>query len=422
MNPLLSDSLKEILINMSNKEDIPIVNDILKANAIVETIKDLEGQKERKDCVSFLDKIIDELKIKLKNYITNEVSCLSFRGEDAFISFLPKDKPLFYNSSGQWSRDNRQTGKPARIFQKLLAKKYSCAEFEDFQNKFRAYVLNVDFKIVSGSEITDCYNENNYFSCKGTLGKSCMRYENCDYYFGVYEDNAKMLVAFKENKVAGRALIWEIDGKTYMDRVYTYVDYMYDQFIDYAEKNKWYHRENNDLLYYEEDQFWVGPENNYTETFLNGDLCIKLTRHYDAFPYMDSFRYYDCDTNTLYTTNRAGTVSLMNTDGTIPVLRYCVNCGASFEANNDEVFPDELYYSRYDGNYYCENCCWRSEYTDEYYPNNINMIYVYGAHTEWQASETEIQPDWEQIGKDYYITSEFTQEELEYIKAQNGID
>lgn len=401
MKPLLSDSLEKILSDMANKENIPIVSDILTANTIIKTINSLE-EKKANDPILILDKFIDEFTIKLNNYVTDEVRCLSIRPTDATLSFLPKDKPLIYNDDGKWSRKNRQVGKPAKIFQKLLVRKYSCSELENFQNKFKACVLDVCFKIVSGKEITDCYNEKNYFSNTGTLGKSCMRYDECENYFKVYEDNAKMLVAFKENKVAGRAIIWEINGKTYMDRVYTYIDYMYDQFINYAETQEWYHRENNDLLYTDECQYWVGPENNYSKSFINSDLCISLPTHYDEFPYMDSFRYYDADTNVLYTTPHSNTVPLDNTNGQIPVLIYCDNCGCSFLASDEDEIPEDLSYCNYDGNFYCSNCCWQSSYDGQIYPNSIREVAVHFSNSIIYVPETKIEGNWEEIGGEYY--------------------
>ena len=77
-----------------------------------------------------------------------------------------------------------------------------------------------------------------------------MRYTECQKYLDIYVDHCKMLVLLNKNtdKISGRAIIWEIDGKTLMDRVYYTEDHMLDIFINYAKEHKWYYRESNSLL------------------------------------------------------------------------------------------------------------------------------------------------------------------------------
>jgi hypothetical protein len=65
-----------------------------------------------------------------------------------------------------------------------------------------------------------------------------MKHDDCQKYFEVYEENAQMLVLVKDGKLLGRAVVWTIGPDIYMDRVYTYIDYLTQTFINYAEDNK----------------------------------------------------------------------------------------------------------------------------------------------------------------------------------------
>ena len=52
--------------------------------------------------------------------------------------------------------------------------------YEDFSNWIKNEILEAgNFVLVSGSDITKYYNEENYYEVKGTLGNSCMRHSEC---------------------------------------------------------------------------------------------------------------------------------------------------------------------------------------------------------------------------------------------------
>lgn len=178
---------------------------------------------------------------KVDSLITEYGRAVTLKPGTFEASFTPEDKELIYNSSGNWSPQNRQTIRPTKLFRKILKKEFKERPYEIFCNRLKAHANNFDnFRIVSGEDITKYYCENEYFTDSGTLGQSCMRYPECgnNGFFEVYEDNAKMLVLFKENKVIGRALLWEWDGKTFMDRIYVAYDYLVNTFIEYAKANK----------------------------------------------------------------------------------------------------------------------------------------------------------------------------------------
>lgn len=192
---------------------------------------------------------------RINELVTDEVRALSIRKDIFEISFTPKGKELYYSSEGTWSRENRQTGKPGRVIKKLMKFDYKERDIEIFNNLLKAHMIKLnEFRIVDGSDITKYYNEDSYYKCLGSLGNSCMRYEECEPYFTVYEDHAKMLVCFRDGLVAGRALVWEIGDETFMDRVYVCDDYLEEQFFIYAKEHKWCVRDDNSLLHSGDNQ------------------------------------------------------------------------------------------------------------------------------------------------------------------------
>lgn len=295
------------------------------------------------------------------------------------IAFTPKGKDLVYSNeaAGTWSRENRQTGKPGRIIRKLLVNDYKERDIELFNNQLKAEIMSLgDFQIVSGEDICKWYHSDNYYKISGTLGNSCMKYDECQCYFDVYKDLAKMLICVKGNKLLGRAILWEIDGQTYMDRVYVCMDYLEEQFYQYAMEHKWTIRESNSLLYDENSQLWLEASDNYTSP---KDLDLKLIckRMYDKFPYMDSFRYFDPDTLTLYCSfPNFVTIWLSNTNGYYYEITSitCTCCGETIRCREDDDCP--FYWSEYLGGYLCEDCAVYNDWIDDYISHRTSVISV----------------------------------------------
>lgn len=371
VNPILSDSLRELIEEMKEKYEDPIVDEILKLDDYVREIRGhYYGQY-----------LCEVLMDGLRALTTFEVSALSLRQEnDTFeVSFLPKDKPLEYNGNN-WSRKNRQTGKPGKIFQKLLVREFKQKEWEDFSNHFKACACCCNnFEIVEGKDIAKWYNQDNYYACKGTLGNSCMRYDFCGSYFKLYEDRAKMLITTKNGGLTGRAIVWEMeDGIVLLDRIYTCFDYLENCFIEYAKEHKWWIRDDNSLLHTGDDQYWYSPDDDYSQC-TSREFKITLDKHYDYFPYVDSFRYYDENTNTISTrSDFEYTASLDSTDGEIygRTEYVCEYCGHT-ELGYDDEAPDCMCWSEYDDCWYCEDCCWYSDGLDSYVSNGEARISVY---------------------------------------------
>lgn len=354
---LLSDSFANFLETIINKENDPIIIELLRCHYLIINYNLLKD-----------DNIIkDKIKELIDSKLTDFGRQLTIRLNSFEISFLPKNKLPIYKENGIWSRENRQTGKPVRIIQKILKTKFSNAQYEVFNNLFRSYFLtDAKFKVIDGEDIRKYYLVDNNIEL-ATLGNSCMRYSSCQDFLDVYVDNCKMLILLRPdiNKIIGRALLWKIDNSIYMDRVYYSYDYIYPMFIDYAKSNNWYIRNSNCLLDSGDTQYWKGPDDNYQDDKLKY-LFIKVGI-YSELPYIDSFRYYK--SGVLYDYPPDSDYECCDcTDGSTSVVNtYIVECNVC--GCEEEVYegyePDNLMYSDHDDCYYCIRCGQYIEYIDD---------------------------------------------------------
>jgi len=134
-------------------------------------------------------------------------------------------------------------------------------QIEEFTNQWKSAweVLNdafMKFDVVSGYDIVKWYDENNYESDESTLGGSCMRYDYCQEFFGIYSENSdvvKLVILYsdingkiKDGKytaptIKGRAILWKTNqGDMFLDRIYTNNDSDVELFKQFAEKNGWW--------------------------------------------------------------------------------------------------------------------------------------------------------------------------------------
>lgn len=280
---------------------------------------------------------------------------------DAFeVSFLPKGCTPEYTKSGRWAKKNRQSGKPGKIIQKVIGTGvFSNSDYEKFVYALKALWSygGYEIKLVKGEDIRYWYNSENYYAITNTLGNSCMSHEECSGYFDLYctQPECQMLIALKENKLAARALVWTIEDKTFMDRVYYIEDSLYNIFVNYAKENKWYIRESNCLLSDGDDQRFLSPKDNYTEP-VTEHFVLNLVKIYHEWPYIDSFRYLDLEEKVLTTYLRHNTYTCSFTDGNYKDSEdwdeeyQCENCGCLC---SDE---DELVYSEYFDTPGCTSC------------------------------------------------------------------
>lgn len=231
-----------------------------------------------------------------------------------------------------------------------------------------------DFHLIDKKEITKYYNEQTYFKSTSTLGSSCMRYDSCGDFFKIYEDHAKMLVCIKNNKLLGRAIVWTIGDIIILDRIYVCEDYLQEQFTEYAKDHKWWIKEHNCLLENGDWPMWLTPSDDY-ENPIRYDFTINLKEHYSYFPYVDSFRYYDIETNSISTNPDHGYIRLCDTYGgyTSAKYYYCEHCNREGFYWNDSCDDDLFRYSRYLSTYLCSDCSYYNDTIDDYVPINAKV-------------------------------------------------
>src|SRR6187402_3220606 len=132
---------------------------------------------------------------------TEEIDYLSLRA-DGNISYLPADRQLKYNADGQWCRQGRQDGKPAKVIRKLFTKKalklFKDSDFEGFANSYKAkFSDRLSFQLRINRDIPDVYDMD-IAPGGGSLNNSCMNGEGD--YLDIYKycDSLRILILVDE--------------------------------------------------------------------------------------------------------------------------------------------------------------------------------------------------------------------------------
>lgn len=217
------------------------------------------------------------------------------------ISYLTTDRiaQIENTSSGDyWTSSKRFHCKPGGFVSKIF-KNIDAKEVEIFSNLYKTFtaVKEFDFRIVKGDEIKKYYLEENYHKQNGSLGASCMKHQNCQDFFSIYCDNSNvsMLIMLSSNeKLMGRALLWESESNKIMDRIYTISDYEYvGHFTKWASDNGYMHRVYQNWA--NSIQFVDGKDE------IEKEFSIQLTNwEYKKYPYLDTFKWLDVSTGKLY--------------------------------------------------------------------------------------------------------------------------
>lgn len=195
------------------------------------------------------------------------------------------------------SRNNIKVGRFARALLTKADIDFSDKDIEEFTNIYKAtYDFSKDklkqFDIVKGSDIAHWYDGDLYVYGGGGLNNSCMASVNSDYFdIYVYNENVSMVILYSDdgtiedgkyrsNKIKGRAILWdaELDGSEikFLDRIYTTHDSDIELFQQFADSNRFIHRE---------------PARK---------MIVKLERwEFDYYPYMDTMCYLSESDSTL---------------------------------------------------------------------------------------------------------------------------
>ena len=167
-------------------------------------------------------------------------------------------------------------------------------EIEDFVNGVVAYLKANRFgdetviEQVKGEHIRFWYNGQNYQSTQGELGNSCMAYQDCQDFLDIYCENpdkvSLVILRSKENKLIGRALLWNLDsGERFMDRAYSIVNSDSVVLRDLARKNGWLYKQGKHTIMKGNSE-------------INKAISVTLENHeFEYYPYMDTLKYLSWD-------------------------------------------------------------------------------------------------------------------------------
>lgn len=218
---------------------------------------------------------------------------------------IRSESPLRYRGALDHADPYEKARNPiklGRFINNIFPGKFTAKEVEDFVNKFKSTLVQSGEKFieVSGEEIAEWYDYNNYKVMNGSLGSSCMaRAEKRT--FEIYTSNpevCRMLVLLEDDKLIGRSLIWKLntsdnDAEYFLDRQYTIKDSDVEKFRAYAVERGWAYKTHNNHHSLEVVTF--NGESEYT------DMTVQLNKKdYYRFPYVDTFRRYDPKTGILH--------------------------------------------------------------------------------------------------------------------------
>lgn len=375
------------------------------------------------------------------------------RADDSYcISYLALGKEPEYSANGKWTRKNRQQGKIGKIiknfiepYSDLMGTKLSNQDIELFVNDLKAIISNknLKFKLVKGEEIRTYYHECNYatFCTSNPLWNSCMRYDGCQEYFDIYVDNndCEMLIMFdstvSEEKIVGRALVWNKDGEKYVDRRYYMLDSYHTSMIDYIRSQQWNYKKFNsydddfakDFLCYDKE----------TNDYLLKEITLSYNYNhtFEYFPYSDTVKYFQGRmlTNDIDLVEGDEYYKLVCTSGDYEIndeedTMICEYCGERVDVNETIYIPFYGYVCEHEAVFdYLDNPILASdaldvlatEYESEYvHENDIEKVailyngrYYFLPHvrssspivelTEEEFEETK--GEYEYISDNYYI-------------------
>jgi len=270
-------------------------------NLILETIL-TSDDKFRRILIDLEDtnKVASALNSLLFTDVKTNYNSLRVTDRNDMIEFIPDSQfKRIENWKDAFSKKGNKTtiGKLSRSILKDNGYTFTDSEIEEFVNLFKAkYDSEKEnselFKIISGEDITFWYNGDNYVpGYRSPLHKSCMRYEECETYFGIYVENpdkCQMVIYLDEDKkLKARAILWKLDyseeGYDYfLDRIYYCEESDKNLLIDWVKK---------ELSEYSIGNYY---DDAYTEMYVN----LKSFK-FDKYPYVDTLSYLNINTGKL---------------------------------------------------------------------------------------------------------------------------
>lgn len=252
---------------------------------------------EMKDKCFLASKMLEENITDTKPDFANYISIAS---DPTKLSYLTSDRLQKLNEEGVdlWKTSSRYLGRPATVIRKIF-ENISDRDVEIFNDYYRSIMTRIrfDMKVVDGEDIKKYYLHNSYSEQSGSLGVSCMKYDSCQKFLDIYVENpdlVKMLVMLdQEQKIMGRALLWNLEDEKIMDRIYT----INDNELPFHFK-KWANQNDYSYKYEQKWNNTIMFESNGIK--MNKEITFKLKNwDYSYFPYFDTFKFIDLDNGNI---------------------------------------------------------------------------------------------------------------------------
>jgi hypothetical protein len=322
--------------------------------------------------ISFIEQTKDESKVSkyLHHYIydnqvvtrhirADKINYLTFRKNGA-ISYLPFGRELKLTDNGEWARDGRQEGKPAKtitqIMRGAMLRAVTNRDLEIFSNLYKGQASDLyTFKVASGEDLRAVYNLEVPFT-------SCMNGSSNSSKLDLYVKNPdKVSVVYIQtgNTCQARALLWtDNDGNKIIDRVYGSEEFR-TMFRDYAKE----------IGAWKKVYDGAGHSNffNPEGEAMYKDFYIEVDGEHDRYPYVDTFCYLkDDETPNVLTNsdNYDATKKLQDTGGGYDDLEgvECYNRSGTYpesdcvwsDYHDAHIHEDDYIYINHDY-YYADN-------------------------------------------------------------------
>lgn len=247
--------------------------------------------------ISYLDKRTVENKAKTRAVTQDLINpfhrITDQRREEMAQSYLKRldDSPRSNLWDNWFSRTRARAGKVLSKLLDLDKLEIQTHEVETFLNLLKTFVKQqskktlLTFEIVKGDAIAYYYNEANNEE-RGPLANSCMKFGQRNHLFNLYTKNPNqisLLIKHNDNnKICGRAILWTVEGKTYIDRVYYTNEKILQDFIKYANSKGFISIYSDEHLGYK----------LHLDFKTNEKFEIQLDNwNFHAYPYMDTTKY-----------------------------------------------------------------------------------------------------------------------------------
>lgn len=291
---ILSDRFRELIKNIDHPISIFLIDNEVEERGNKHTYIDLDDSGI--DMVSFITSTKAAQVITGKN--KPEVDDVN---DQMFINAKNST-----NLKDQLYSKHRSPTTIGKLINKLFPKKFEPSgnpgeDIQSFTDKFKSLRDVQELEKIEGDDIIEYYKEKHHLLERiGSLGKSCMRYEECEEYLEFYSKNndvVSMLILKSKNdegeeKIRARALVWKLsepEDRYFMDRVYTNFTYDQEKFISHAIENGWLYKKYQDSS---ETTSIIDPLNDTSEYIT---LVVEGVKDSHKYPYLDTLKYFYVD-------------------------------------------------------------------------------------------------------------------------------